>query len=97
MRLIQEELEQARESGTIIDNPEAREKIAYGENRDAYWTGDKCIAQVERVNDIAKIKYPDETHTVVFIFDQSAMADVVSCTELVACPKGTHTMECSPN
>ena len=63
----------------LVQNPEAREKIEYGENRDGYWTGEKFLNQVVRASDIAKIKYPPETHTVVFVFDQSsnhtAMAD----------------------
>ena len=48
LRLTPEELEKAQATGIDIDNPEACEKIEYGENRDGYWTGERFICQVEK-------------------------------------------------
>ena len=48
LQLTPEELEKAQATGIDIDNPEACEKIEYGENRDGYWTGEQFICQVEK-------------------------------------------------
>lgn len=43
----------------------------YCSEHGGYWTGDKFMQQVKGACDIAAVKYPLSSHTVVFVFDQS--------------------------
>ena len=47
----------------------ARVLFKYGAHVEGYWNSEKFLTQVEKALEIAAIKYPIESHTVVFIFD----------------------------
>ena len=51
---------------------QARVVFEYGSERGGYWTGDKFMDQMKTACDIAEIKYPPSSHTVLFILDQSS-------------------------
>ena len=36
----------------------ARKYLEYGENKEGYWTSEKCMAQIEDAAKIAEVKYP---------------------------------------
>ena len=71
IRLTQDEIEKANTDGIELTQTEARRKIDYGINHDGYWNSPKLMAKIDNVVEIAAIEYPKETHTVVFVFDQS--------------------------
>jgi hypothetical protein len=50
----------------------ARELFIFGENYDGYWTNELLMRQVRKAAAIALIKYPKETHTVLWVFDRSS-------------------------
>ena len=70
--LTPDEIEKANNDGIELTQTEARQKIEYGVNRDGYWDSPKFMAQIDNVAKIASVKNPKETHTVVFVFDQSS-------------------------
>ena len=43
-----------------------------GLNSEGYWNSEKFLIQVENAFQIALKKYPSETHSLTFIFDQSS-------------------------
>ena len=71
LRLTDEQFTHARRV-----NPEicqcARIQFEYGVERDGYWTGDKFNKHMEMACTIAEYKYPSDSHTVVFVLDQSS-------------------------
>ena len=50
----------------------AWEILKFGANNDGYWNNEKFLKQVERAEKIAKIKYPGDSHSLIWIFDQSS-------------------------
>lgn len=50
----------------------AREIIKFGANNDGYWNNEKFLKQVQRAEGIARIKYPPDSHSLIWIFDQSS-------------------------
>ena len=68
LRLTVNQLNAANYTGP----PQARQILKIGANAEGFWTNDKFMKQVEVAADIATVKYPKESHTVVFLFDQSS-------------------------
>ena len=46
--------------------------LEYGAEREGYWTGEKCMANVENAAQIADFKYPSDRQTIVWLFDQNS-------------------------
>ena len=46
--------------------------LKYGAEREGYWTSERFMENVKNAIKIAKFKYPSESYTVVWIFDQSS-------------------------
>ena len=51
---------------------EARALLEYGAEREGYWTGEKFMKNVEDAARIAEFKYPNDKHTVTWLFDHSS-------------------------
>ena len=71
LRLADAEIQQAKVHYPNI-NPESRQLLEYGADKEGYWTGDRFMAQVKNAADIADVKYPPNRYTVVWLFDQSS-------------------------
>ena len=50
----------------------ARVLLEYGAEKQGYWTGEKFMENVKEAVRIAKFKYNNNKHSIVFIFDQSS-------------------------
>lgn len=50
----------------------ARRTLEYGAEKEGYWTSERFMQQVESAADIAEFKYPDNTHPLVWLFNQSS-------------------------
>ena len=51
-----------------------REYLEYGENKEGYWTSEKCLKQMDRAINISEIKYPrDQGYRHYWIFDCSGL------------------------
>ena len=50
----------------------ARVLLEYGAEREGYWTGEKFMKNIKDAVKIAKHKYPTDSYTVCWIFDQSS-------------------------
>ena len=50
----------------------ARVLFKYGAQSEGYWNCEKFLIQLENAVQIAEVKYPSETHSLAFIFDQSS-------------------------
>ncbi len=51
---------------------QVREIFEYGAAQEGYWTAEKFMKQIERAMKIAEHKYPSDTHTLVWLFDQNS-------------------------
>ena len=71
LRLSNEEYEAAKDLHPGLWK-EARQLLELGAEYEGYWDSDKFMNQVEHSITIAEIKYPKETHSLVFLFDQSS-------------------------
>ena len=72
LALTEEEYECASQNDSAIPK-QARQLLAYGENREGYWTCEKCMQQLEAAVKIAEIKYPKaDGWKWVWIFNQSS-------------------------
>ena len=71
LRLTDAELAQAKERYPNI-NPQARQQLEYGAEKEGYWTGDRFMAQVKNAADIADFKYHRDRYIIVWLFDQSS-------------------------
>ena len=71
LRLSDEEYERAKSSHPELWK-EARRVLKLGAEYEGYWDSNKFLNQVEKSITIAEIKYPKETHNLVFLFDQSS-------------------------
>ncbi len=71
LRLSDEEYERAKGSHPGLWK-EARRLLKLGAEYEGYWDSDKFLKQVEQSITIAEIKYPKESHSLVFLFDQSS-------------------------
>ena len=69
--LSHQQHQQAKATNPSIQQ-HTRVVFEYGSERGGYWTGDRFMAQMKTACDIAEIKYPSSTHTVVFVLDQSS-------------------------
>ena len=69
--LSDSELEIARHDDITV-NQEAREILHYGAANEGYWTSEKFLAQVKSAITNAEFKYPKESNTLVWLFDQSS-------------------------
>ena len=49
----------------------ARVILKHGAQLEGYWDSNKFMAQVKQACTIAEYKYPRETHSIVWLFDQS--------------------------
>ena len=50
----------------------ARVMFQYGTEKEGYWTGEKFMSNVKDACKIAEYKYPADSHTIVWFFDQSS-------------------------
>lgn len=71
LKLSDEEFESARKTIPLISK-EAREILRFGAANEGYWTNEKFLDQIKKVIPIAKVKFPKESHTLVWLFDQSS-------------------------
>ena len=71
LRLSDEEYESAKDSHPGLWK-EARQLLKLGAEYEGYWDSEKFLNQVEHSIKIAEIKYPRESHSLVFLFDQSS-------------------------
>ena len=72
LALTNEEYEQASKDDPAI-RKKARRLLAYGENREGYWTCEKFIQQLEEAVKICEYKYPKaDGWRWIWIFDQSS-------------------------
>jgi hypothetical protein len=62
----------------------AWELFVFGEHYEGYWNNDLFMAQVRKAVSIALIKYPKETHTILWAFDQSSGHNAYSDDALIA-------------
>ena len=70
LRLSDEEAEEALKHDR--NHPvKARVILKYGAQLEGYWDSNKFMAQVKQACTIAEYKYPRETHSIVWLFDQS--------------------------
>ena len=46
--------------------------LKYGSGSEGYWNSEKFLIQVKQALNIAEIKYPVSSHSIVFLFDQSS-------------------------
>ena len=69
--LSDEEYESAKDSHPGLWK-EARQLLKLGAEYKGYWVSKKLLNQVEHNIKIAEIKYPKESHSLVFLFDQSS-------------------------
>ncbi len=51
---------------------EARRSLKLGAEYEGYWDSEKFLKQVENAITITEVKYPKESHSLVFLFDQSS-------------------------
>ena len=70
LQLTDEEYEEARTSHLNLWK-EARFLLKYADTQ-GYWNSEKFMRQVGQAATIAEIKYPKETHNIVFLFDESS-------------------------
>ena len=71
LSLSDSELEIARHDNITI-NQEGRQILHYGAASEGYWTSEKFLAQVQSAIAIAEFKYPKDSNTLVWLFDQSS-------------------------
>ena len=71
LKLSDAELEIAR-CDNITINQQARQILYYGTASEGYWTSEKFLAQVNSAIAIAEFKYPKESNTLVWLFNQSS-------------------------
>ena len=71
LRLSDEEFDGAKESHPELWK-EARRVLKLGAEHEGYWDSEKFLTQVDHSITIAEIKYPKESHSLVFLFDQSS-------------------------
>lgn len=71
LKLSDSELEIARHDNITI-NQEARQILHYGAASEGYWTSEKFLVQVQSAITIAEFKYPKDSNTLVWLFDQSS-------------------------
>ena len=50
----------------------ARALLEHGASREGYWTSERFMNNVEAAVKIAEYKYPQDKHTLVWLFDQSS-------------------------
>lgn len=50
----------------------ARVLLKYGADREGYWTSEKFMANIEGAARIAEFKFPNDKHTIVWLFDHSS-------------------------
>ena len=68
MKLSPEEIDHAHTQYPHIQ-PNARQLLEYGAEKEGYWKSERFMDQIKNVADIANIKY-GATHTIVWLFDQ---------------------------
>ena len=71
LRLTDAQFDLAQADDSAISKS-ARVTFEYGSERGGYWTGERFMEQMVIACDIAAIKYPSHSHTVVFILDQNS-------------------------
>ena len=71
LQLSDEEYERAKVSHSGLWK-EARQLLKLGSEYEGYWNSEKFLRQVDKSITIAEIKYSRETHSIVFLFDQSS-------------------------
>ena len=71
LKLTDTEYEEARSHHSNLWK-EARYILKYGTDNQGYWNSEKFMNQVKQAVTIAEIKYPRQTNTIVFLFDQSS-------------------------
>ena len=71
LRLTDAQFDLSRADNSAISQS-VRVVFEYGSERGGYWTGERFMEQMVTACDIATIKYPSHSHTVVFILDQSS-------------------------
>ena len=71
LKLTDTEYEEARSHHPNLWK-EARYILKYGTDSQGYWNSEKFMNQVKQAVTIAEIKYPQESNTIVFLFDQSS-------------------------
>ena len=85
LQLTEEEHKQAKRE--LNDNAfprYSREVLEYGAEHEGYWNNKMFIKQVKKAARIASFKYPEDTHNVIWIFDQSSNHRAYSEDALVA-------------
>ena len=71
LRLTDAEIQLARSSQPTFPTT-ARATLEYGADKGGYWNSQKFLTNVKDAIKIAKFKYPEDKHTVVFVFDSSS-------------------------
>ena len=71
LRLSDEEFDREKDSHSGLWK-EARSFLKIGAEYEGYWDSVKFLKQVEHSITIAELKYPKETHSLIFLFDQSS-------------------------
>jgi len=56
----------------ITINQEARAILHYGAASEGHWTSEKFLTQIQGAMAIAEFKYPKDSNTLVWLFDQSS-------------------------
>lgn len=69
--LTDSEAEHAKSSQPTFPTT-ARATLEYGADKGGYWNSEKFLKNVKDAIKIAKFKYPEDKHTVVFVFDSSS-------------------------
>ena len=71
LKLTDTEYDKAKDSHPGIWK-EARQLLKIGAEYEGYWDNEKFMKQVEKAIEIAEVKYPKESHSLVFLFDHSS-------------------------
>ena len=71
LTLTDVEYEQGKQHHPNLEKT-AQVLFKFGAQSEGYWNSEKFVTQMERAIQIAEVKYPRETYSLVFILDQSS-------------------------